>query len=112
MKVPNLDKIYLLDSKTNLKPSLHSREPLTRFFLMVGTCCTFFSCTVFPEVNFRFTIPTPRTHACDPVGTPGLGYPLLLCLGKDLVVILNYIQTAGPLRSGVLFSQQRSGPFH
>ena len=46
------------------------------------------------------------------VGTPGLGYPLLLCLGKDHVVILNYIQTAGPLRSGVLFSQQRSGPFH
>ena len=46
------------------------------------------------------------------VGTPGLGYPLLLCPGKDLVVILNYIQTAGPLRSGVLFSQQRSGPFH
>ena len=43
------------------------------------------------------------------VGTPGLGYPLLLCLGKSLVVILNYIQTAGPLRSGVLFSQQRSG---
>ena len=38
--------------------------------------------------------------------------PLLLCLGKGLVVILNYIQTAGPLRSGVLFSQQRSGPFH
>ena len=24
------------------------------------------------------------------VGTPGLGYPLLLCLGKGLVVILNY----------------------
>jgi len=44
------------------------------------------------------------------VGTPGLGYPLLLCLGKGLVVILNYIQTAGPLRSGILFSQQRSGP--
>ena len=34
----------------------------------------------------------------------------MLCLGKGLVVILNYIQTAGPLRSGVLFSQQRSGP--
>ena len=44
------------------------------------------------------------------VGTPGLGYPLLLCLGKSLVVILNYIQAAGPLRSGVLFSQQRSEP--
>jgi len=38
------------------------------------------------------------------VGTPGLGYPLLLCLGKSLVVILDYVQTAGPLRSGVLFS--------
>ena len=37
------------------------------------------------------------------VGTPGLGYPLLLCLGKGLVVILGYVQTAGPLRSGVLF---------
>ena len=39
-----------------------------------------------------------------------MGYPLLLCLGKGLVVIFNYIQAAGPLRSGVLFSQQRSGP--
>ena len=27
------------------------------------------------------------------VGTPGLGYPLLLCLGKkSFVVILNYVQ--------------------
>ena len=43
-----------------------------------------------------------------PVSTPGLGYPLLLCLGKGLVVILDYVQTAGPLRSGVLFSRQRS----
>ena len=42
------------------------------------------------------------------VGTPGLGYPLLLCLGKGLVVILNYVQTAGPLWSGVLISRQRS----
>jgi len=42
------------------------------------------------------------------VGTPGLGYPLLLCLGKSLVVILNYVQTAGPLRSGALFTRQRS----
>ena len=38
-----------------------------------------------------------------PVGTPGLGYPFLLCLGKGLVVILGYVQTVGPLRSGVLF---------
>ena len=30
----------------------------------------------------------------DTVGTPGLGYPLLLCLGKSLVVILNYALTA------------------
>jgi hypothetical protein len=29
-----------------------------------------------------------------PVGTPGLGYTLLLCLGKSLVVILNYTLTA------------------
>ena len=42
------------------------------------------------------------------VGTPGLGYPLLLCRGKGLVVILDYVQTAGPLRSGVLFPRQRS----
>ena len=28
------------------------------------------------------------------VGTPGPGYPLLLCLGKSLVVILNYALTA------------------
>ena len=41
------------------------------------------------------------------VGTPGLGYPLLLCLGKGLVVILDYVQTVGPLWSGVLFSRQR-----
>jgi len=34
----------------------------------------------------------------------------LLCLGKGLVVIFNYIQAAGPLWSEVLFSQQRSGP--
>jgi len=29
-----------------------------------------------------------------PVGTPGLGYPLLLCLGKGLIVILNYALAA------------------
>ena len=46
----------------------------------------------------------------DNVGTPGLGYPHLLCLGKGLVVIFNYIQAAGPLWSEALFSQQRSGP--
>ena len=28
------------------------------------------------------------------VGTPGLGYPLLLCLGKNLIVILNYALAA------------------
>ena len=38
------------------------------------------------------------------VGTSGLGYPLLLCLGKGLVVILDYIRTAGPLRTGALFT--------
>ena len=42
------------------------------------------------------------------VGTPGLGYPILLCLGKSLVVIFDYVQTAGPLRSGALFTRQRS----
>jgi hypothetical protein len=36
------------------------------------------------------------------VGTPGLGYPLLLCLGKGFVIILGYDQIAGPLWSGVL----------
>ena len=30
----------------------------------------------------------------------------MLCLGKGLVVILNYIQTAGPLRSGARISRQ------
>ena len=30
------------------------------------------------------------------VGTPGLGYSLLLCLGKSLVVILNYVQQPDP----------------
>ena len=44
------------------------------------------------------------------VSTPGLGYPLLLRLGKGLVVIFNYIQATGPLRSEVLFSRQQSGP--
>ena len=38
----------------------------------------------------------------DSVGTPGLGYPLLLCLGKGFVIILGYDQVAGPLWSGVL----------
>ena len=38
------------------------------------------------------------------IGTPGLGYPLLLCLGKSFVVILDYIRTTGPLRSGALFT--------
>ena len=28
------------------------------------------------------------------VGTPGLGYLHLLCLGKSLIVILNYALTA------------------
>ena len=42
------------------------------------------------------------------VGTSGLGYPLLLCLSKGLVVILDYVQTAGPLWTGVLFSRQRT----
>ena len=41
------------------------------------------------------------------VGTLGLGYPLLLCLGMGHVVILGYVQTTGPLWSGVLFSRQR-----
>ena len=41
------------------------------------------------------------------VGTPGLGYPLLLCLGKSLVVILDYGRTAGPLQSGALSTRQQ-----
>ena len=60
----------------------------------------------------RWFVPLPR-WARGPLSVPqDWGTPSLLCLGKGLVVILNYIQTAGPLRSGVLFSQQRSGPFH
>ena len=45
----------------------------------------------------------------DFVGTPGLGYPLLLCLGeKSLVVILNYVQRPDPCGPEALFAQQRS----
>ena len=43
------------------------------------------------------------------VGTPGLGYPLLLCLGKrSFVVILNYVQQPDPCGPEVLFTRQRS----
>jgi len=43
------------------------------------------------------------------VGTPGLGYPLLLCLGKkSFVVILNYIQQPDPYGPEALFTRQRS----
>ena len=43
------------------------------------------------------------------VGTPGPGYPLLLSLGKSLVVIVNYAlnnRAAGPLWSGAILSRQ------
>jgi len=43
------------------------------------------------------------------VGTPGSGYPLLLSLGKGLVVIVNYAlnnRAAGPLWSGAILSRQ------
>jgi len=44
-----------------------------------------------------------------PVGTPGLGYPLLLCLGKkSFVVILNYVQQPNPCGPEALFIRQRS----
>ena len=43
------------------------------------------------------------------VGTPGLGYPLLLCLGeKSFVVILNYVQRPDPCGPEALFAQQWS----
>ena len=43
------------------------------------------------------------------VGTPGLGYPLLLYLdGKSLVVILNYVQQPDPCGPEALFTRQRS----
>ena len=43
------------------------------------------------------------------VGTPGLGYPLLLCLGeKSFAVILNYVQRPDPCGPEALFAQQRS----
>ena len=43
------------------------------------------------------------------VGTPGLGYPLLLCLGeKSFVVILNYVQRPDLCGPKALFAQQRS----
>ena len=45
----------------------------------------------------------------DFVGTPGLGYPLLLCLGeKSFVVILNYVQRPDLCGPKALFAQQRS----
>src|SRR6185437_1515001 len=46
------------------------------------------------------------------VGTPGLGYPLLLCLGKGLEVIFNYIQAAGPLWSKSCSPDNSPDPFH
>ena len=43
------------------------------------------------------------------VGTPGLGYPLLLCLGeKSFVVILNYVQRPDLCGPKAMFAQQRS----
>ena len=43
------------------------------------------------------------------VSTPGLGYPLLLCLGKkSFVVILNYVQQSNPYGPEALFTRQRS----
>ena len=59
--------------------------------------------------------PHPRVRASPEVGpgatvgTPGLGYPLLLCLGeKSFVVILNYVQRPDPCGPEALFAQQRS----
>jgi len=59
--------------------------------------------------------PHPRVRASPEVGpgatvgTPGLGYPLLLCLGeKSFVVILNYVQRPDPCEPEALFTQQRS----
>ena len=37
---------------------------------------------------------SPKVGPGATVATPGLGYPLLLCLSKGLVVILNYALTA------------------
>ena len=43
------------------------------------------------------------------VGTPGLGYPLLLYTGKkSFVVILNYVQQPDPCGPEALFTRQRS----
>ena len=59
--------------------------------------------------------PHPRVRASPEVGpgatvgTPGLGYPLLLCLGeKSFVVILNYVQRPDLCGPKALFAQQRS----
>jgi hypothetical protein len=43
-----------------------------------------FNPTIFFKVNFRSTVPMPKTVACKPfpiVGTLKLGYPLLLYKG-------------------------------
>ena len=61
------------------------------------------SCT-YKGTKTRFHFNSFNHSAIFTVGTSGLGYPLLLCLGKSLVVILDYIRTAGPLRTGALFT--------
>jgi hypothetical protein len=61
----NLDNTYLLDSKTNFKPSLHNRDMPTSFLLMVDTCCMFFNYMVFSKASFRLTVLTPRTCECE-----------------------------------------------
>ena len=42
------------------------------------------------EINSTIDLLDTEVRELYDVGTPGLGYPLLLCLGKSLVVILNY----------------------
>ena len=70
-------------------------------------CSTSQRSSLLPGCSIVHVVSNATVHAdfsSSTVGTPGLGYPLLLCLGKGLVVILGYVQTAGPLWSGVLFS--------
>jgi hypothetical protein len=50
INTPCFNNTTALDTNATLNPSLKRREALTKFLFIVGTCYTFFSCTIFPEV--------------------------------------------------------------
>jgi len=49
-----------------------------RFLFIDGACCTFFKWTIFPELSFSSTLPTPRTGATDlfPIKTEKVRSPM------------------------------------